>query len=238
MSKVMITEQYLTDIADAIREKLETQDEYKPSEMAEAILSISGGVQFAKIRLLGSVINDSLIGLNGNTYGQNFVAAPLDNNLAMFNPFIGAESWKVHLKVKTSQTVNHPQTLFGSSGNYFTMPTIDFNTGSMWFGYSTNGSSWTHNISIVISDFSVDTWYIFEIGWDGENFWAAIYDENDALIETQSVAVSTPCYANSGQTFRFGGVNNSGNNVASHIWYDMLDTYIEVNDVIIWGNKE
>lgn len=43
MSKVMITEQYLTDIADAIREKLETQDEYKPSEMAEAILSISGG---------------------------------------------------------------------------------------------------------------------------------------------------------------------------------------------------
>lgn len=43
MSKVLITEEYLLDIADAIREKLETQNEYKPSEMAEAILSISGG---------------------------------------------------------------------------------------------------------------------------------------------------------------------------------------------------
>lgn len=40
MSKVLITEQYLTDIADAIREKLGVQTQYKPSEMAAAILSI------------------------------------------------------------------------------------------------------------------------------------------------------------------------------------------------------
>jgi calcineurin-like phosphoesterase family protein len=43
MSKVKITQQYLTDIADAIRSKLNTSDTYLPSEMADAIESISGG---------------------------------------------------------------------------------------------------------------------------------------------------------------------------------------------------
>lgn len=43
MSKALITEQYLTDIADAIRAQLGVATEYKPSEMAAAIASISGG---------------------------------------------------------------------------------------------------------------------------------------------------------------------------------------------------
>ena len=43
MAKVAITEQYLTDIADAIRTKTGSQDSYKPSEMADAISRISGG---------------------------------------------------------------------------------------------------------------------------------------------------------------------------------------------------
>lgn len=43
MAKVIITESYLEDIADAIRTKKVTQDTYYPSEMADAILSISGG---------------------------------------------------------------------------------------------------------------------------------------------------------------------------------------------------
>ena len=42
MSKVAITEQYLTDIADAIRTKTGLSDSYFPSEMASAILTISG----------------------------------------------------------------------------------------------------------------------------------------------------------------------------------------------------
>lgn len=43
MSKVAISEEYLTDIADSIREKLDTQDTYKVSEMSEAIDSIETG---------------------------------------------------------------------------------------------------------------------------------------------------------------------------------------------------
>ena len=40
MAKVLITEQYLTDIADAIRVKAETTDTFFPSEMAPAIMGI------------------------------------------------------------------------------------------------------------------------------------------------------------------------------------------------------
>lgn len=43
MAKVAITEQYLTDIADAIRSKTSSVATYKPSEMAQAISDISGG---------------------------------------------------------------------------------------------------------------------------------------------------------------------------------------------------
>lgn len=43
MSKVLVTESYLTDIGNAIRAKTKGTTKYKPSEMAKAIDSISGG---------------------------------------------------------------------------------------------------------------------------------------------------------------------------------------------------
>lgn len=43
MSKVLVTESYLTDIGNAIRAKTKSTTKYKPSEMAKAIDSISGG---------------------------------------------------------------------------------------------------------------------------------------------------------------------------------------------------
>lgn len=46
MAHVLITEQYLADIADAIRSKLGVSDTYLPSEMSDAIESISGGGGF------------------------------------------------------------------------------------------------------------------------------------------------------------------------------------------------
>lgn len=43
MANVLVNDLYLSDIADAIREKLNVETTYKPSEMANAIESISGG---------------------------------------------------------------------------------------------------------------------------------------------------------------------------------------------------
>ena len=41
MAKVMVTESYLEAVGDALREKLGVQQSFMPSQMAEAILSIS-----------------------------------------------------------------------------------------------------------------------------------------------------------------------------------------------------
>lgn len=43
MSKVLVSEENLTNIANAIREKNESTDSYKPGEMAEAIQNIQSG---------------------------------------------------------------------------------------------------------------------------------------------------------------------------------------------------
>lgn len=43
MANVLVQESSLSNIADAIRSKLDTEDTYKPSQMASAIRSISGG---------------------------------------------------------------------------------------------------------------------------------------------------------------------------------------------------
>ncbi len=47
MAKVLISDQYLEDIADAIRNKNNTVNTYMPSEMAAAILALSGSLPLA-----------------------------------------------------------------------------------------------------------------------------------------------------------------------------------------------
>lgn len=52
MTKVAITEQYLTDIADAIRGKNGSSDTYTPSEMATAITNIPSGGESKNIQVV------------------------------------------------------------------------------------------------------------------------------------------------------------------------------------------
>jgi hypothetical protein len=47
-AKVLITEEILQDIADAIRQKLGVETQYKPSEMAAAILTIGGNSEVSE----------------------------------------------------------------------------------------------------------------------------------------------------------------------------------------------
>ena len=67
MSKVIVTESHLEDIADAIREKLGVATTYRPGDMAAAIESISGGG--------GSVISDVNFRDYDGTIVQSYSAA-------------------------------------------------------------------------------------------------------------------------------------------------------------------
>ncbi len=52
MTKVLVTQSYLTDIADAIRAKKNTNDTYTPDQMAGAITSIAGGASVLKLGIM------------------------------------------------------------------------------------------------------------------------------------------------------------------------------------------
>lgn len=78
MGNVLVNEQHLTDIADAIREKNGTEETYKPSEMATAITSIvsSEGISnnFALKYMTQTLTEDDvnyLLSLVGQSWQQN-----------------------------------------------------------------------------------------------------------------------------------------------------------------------
>ena len=63
MPNVLVQDSSLTAIANAIREKNGTEDTYKPAEMAQAILALSGssssGKIYQKVRITGTQISSS-----------------------------------------------------------------------------------------------------------------------------------------------------------------------------------
>lgn len=77
MPRVLVTDQYLYDIASAIRGKLDVETEYLPSEMAAAIESISGISQDDN----GKVVqNGALVGQTQRTITDNGTYDTTTNN--------------------------------------------------------------------------------------------------------------------------------------------------------------
>lgn len=72
MSKVLVTESYLTDIGDAIRSKNGSTAKYKPSEMAGAINDITAQDN----TVLNSILNRSIVGnyVNDDLTGIGYYA--------------------------------------------------------------------------------------------------------------------------------------------------------------------
>lgn len=83
MAKVIVTEQYLTDIADAIRAKLDASDTYTPAQMAGAIESISGTNQDYEDALVAfGVQSDLANGITALTTYSNEITGEDDTTLS------------------------------------------------------------------------------------------------------------------------------------------------------------
>lgn len=76
MSKVLVTESYLTDIGNAIRNKNGSYDEYKPSEMAGAINDITTQGNTQDNTVLNSILGRSIVGnyVNDDLTGIGYYA--------------------------------------------------------------------------------------------------------------------------------------------------------------------
>ena len=73
MSKVFVTDTYLTDIGNAIREKNGETMTYKPSEMAAAIQAISGGGDQPQLNAPTIKITEDTLTITANKNNGNFV---------------------------------------------------------------------------------------------------------------------------------------------------------------------
>ena len=75
MAKVLVTDTYLTNIGNAIREKNGESTTYKPSEMAAAIQAISGGGDQPKLNAPTIKITEDTLTITANKNNGNFVTA-------------------------------------------------------------------------------------------------------------------------------------------------------------------
>lgn len=73
--RVLVTEVYLEDIADSIRAKLGTQQEFTPGQMSEAIDQISGGGGVT-VEALSVTANGTYTAPEGKAYSPVTVTIP------------------------------------------------------------------------------------------------------------------------------------------------------------------
>lgn len=150
MAKVAITQDYLQDIADAIRTKTGLSSTYYPSEMAQAILSISGSGGITPTGTINITTNGTH---NVTQYASANVQVPTSAS-----PSLQSKSVTIIPSLSTQeQTVSADSGYDGlSSVNITTNPVA---TGAVQNPVATKGTVSNHSISITPS-VSYSTGYV------------------------------------------------------------------------------
>lgn len=204
--KVVITEQYLTDIADAIRSKLNTTTKYKPPQMAGAISAISGGgVMYSIAKSLdeGVSIDNALESISANasyianvTSSKTITVTITMGGVDVSNYYkdgvitIPRVTGNIVITISAEQYPNQIPISTDASGNVF-------NTTGYKTGYRLNSSgaevAFTNADSFVTGfmPFAYGQTIMYDkfLGHEGSNGGIVFYDQNHAKICAHTVSL-------------------------------------------------
>ncbi len=181
MAKVAITEQYLTDIADAIRTKtgLSTQL-YYPSEMAPAIMTISGS---------GGITPTGSISITEN--GTHNVTTYASANVSVPNSYSASDEGKV---VSGGQLVTQGSATYNSNNTYDTtlISSVTVNVSGGGGSPTINSLSVTPSESVqTFNSSSVDGYKPVTVGAISDTYIGSAIDQRDSDDLTASGATVT-----------------------------------------------
>lgn len=289
----------LTDIGDAIREKVGVASTYKLDEMPDAIDGIESGItptgtiqittngthdvteyadadvnvqpnlQSKTVNQNGTVTPDQgydgLSSVDVNVSGGGGIDKSKQNSYLGGNCYIkrgkitgftsGSSIWqprdanntslivnwsqpfKIHARLTLNGTYSGSQALYGANatGVYFVLPTCEIRPAAFWFGFTTNGSSWTDEITITTVPVIANGEYEIDVVYDGTKVSVTVSDGTNT--ETAETTPSASLYNNSNNIIGFGGIAQNSNLVARYVAFDPDDTYIESNGSLVWGAK-
>lgn len=136
MAKVLISDQYLTNIANAIRNKNGSQNTYTPAQMASAITAISGGsAPILQNKTITPSASQQIITADSGYDGLESVIVNGDTNLISSNILAGVNIFGVTGNI-------NPATYYSGVDDPLTSLGVD---GDLYFKYEPSDSTNSNN---------------------------------------------------------------------------------------------
>ena len=163
-----------------------------------------------------------------NNDNSDFVFAPSNND------------WEICIKFNMSSLKNQ-SALIGCAynDNYWSTPSIEYMTQNdgLWFGISTNGSSWTFGGTTGSIESGKDYWV--KLSYSSVDGYKFCLSENgiDYEIKYETSVTDVQYQNDSTSIMQLFSVANSSSHLASTAEIDLRETYVKFGDVIVWGGK-
>ena len=123
MAKVLISDQYLTNIANAIRNKNGSQNTYTPAQMASAITAISGeSAPVLQNKTITPSANQQIITADNGYDGLESITINGDTNLISSNILAGVNIFGVTGNINPAtyySGADDPSNTLGKEGDFY-----------------------------------------------------------------------------------------------------------------------
>ena len=189
----------------------------------------SGGGEPPTIKQVYS--SDNTMSEDTNGYVTNtsiYGVVPINNISHKASPIAidPTKSWEITLRFCCTSFANATRVLMGNntgSNVYYIMPSMETsaNGASIIGRCSTNGSSWTHSLTIT-QQLVVDTWYYATLSWaysTGTLTFTLKNSDGSSVIDTQSTSMSTA--ARTTGILAIGTIAQQSQYIASTVKFDI-----------------